>query len=261
MVKNPPANTGDRRDASSIPGWEDPLGEDLATHSSILTWRILWTEEPGRIQSIGSQRVGHNWSDLAHPRNMASPVAQTVKNLPAMQEMKESYLLSLGWEYHTPAQALPRERKKRKKVKSLSHVQLFATPWPVAYQAPPSMGFSRQECWSGLPFPSPGDLPNPGIEPRSPALQADALPSEPPGKPRKERKWSRSVVSDSLRPHGPEKGMATHSSILDWEVRWTEEPGGLQCIGLQRVWHDWECTQRHKVTIYIYITIRKRVFT
>ena len=49
----------------------------------------------------------------------------------------------------------------------------------VAYQAPPSMGFSRQECWSGLPFPSPGDLPDAGIKPRSPALQADALPSEP----------------------------------------------------------------------------------
>ena len=58
-----------------------------------------------------------------------------------------------------------------------------ATPWTVAYQALPSMGFSRQEYWSGLPFPSPGDLPNPGIEPRSPALQTDALPSEPPGKP------------------------------------------------------------------------------
>ena len=56
------------------------------------------------------------------------------------------------------------------------------TPWTVAYQAPPSMGFSRQECWSGLPFPSPGDLPDPETEPRSPALQADALPSEPPGK-------------------------------------------------------------------------------
>ena len=69
------------------------------------------------------------------------------------------------------------------KVKSLSRVQLFAAPWTVAYQAPPSMGFSRQEYWSGLPFPSPGDLPNPGIEPDSPALQADALTSEPPGKP------------------------------------------------------------------------------
>ena len=69
------------------------------------------------------------------------------------------------------------------KVKSLSRVRLFVTPWTVAHQAPPSMGFSRQEYWSGLPFPSPGDLSDPGIEPRSPALQADALSSEPPGKP------------------------------------------------------------------------------
>ena len=63
------------------------------------------------------------------------------------------------------------------KVKSLSCVRLFATPCTVAHQAPPSMEFSRQEYWSGLPFPSPGDLPNPGIEPRSPPLQADALTS------------------------------------------------------------------------------------
>ena len=69
------------------------------------------------------------------------------------------------------------------KVKLLSRFQLFEAPWTVAHQAPPSMGFSRQEYWSGLPFPSPGDLPDPGIEPRSPALQADALTSEPPGKP------------------------------------------------------------------------------
>ena len=68
-------------------------------------------------------------------------------------------------------------------VKSLSRVRLFATPWTVAHQAPLSMGFSRQEYWSGFPFPSPGDLPDPGIEPRSPALRADALTSEPPGKP------------------------------------------------------------------------------
>ena len=70
-------------------------------------------------------------------------------------------------------------------VKSLSRVQLFATPWTIAYQAPLSMGFSRQECWSGLPFPSPGDLPNPGIEPGSLALRADPLSSEPPGKPKR----------------------------------------------------------------------------
>ena len=58
-----------------------------------------------------------------------------------------------------------------------------ATPWTVAHQACPSVGFSRQESWSGLPSPPPGDLPNPGIEPRTLALQADSLLSEPPGKP------------------------------------------------------------------------------
>ena len=63
------------------------------------------------------------------------------------------------------------------KVKSLSRVQLFATPWTIVYQASPSMGFSRQEYWSGLPFPSPGDLPDPRVEPGSPALEADALTS------------------------------------------------------------------------------------
>ena len=68
-------------------------------------------------------------------------------------------------------------------VSSLSRVQLFLTPWTVVLQAPLSMGFSRQEYWSGLPFPSPGDLPYPGIKPGYPALQADALPSKPPGKP------------------------------------------------------------------------------
>ena len=73
--------------------------------------------------------------------------------------------------------------KKVRKVKSLSHVQLFVTPWTIACQAPPSMGFSRQEHWSGLPFPSPGDLPDPGMDPGSPALQEDPLPSEPPGNP------------------------------------------------------------------------------
>ena len=68
------------------------------------------------------------------------------------------------------------------KMKLLSRVQLFATAWIVAHQAPLSMEFSRQEYWSGLPVSSPGDLPNPGIEPRSSTFQADALPSEPPGK-------------------------------------------------------------------------------
>ena len=66
---------------------------------------------------------------------------------------------------------------------SLSRIRLFVTPWTVAHQAPLSMGFFRREYWSGLPFPSTGDLPNPGIKPGSPALQADSLPPEPPRKP------------------------------------------------------------------------------
>ena len=84
-------------------------------------------------------------------------------------------------------------------MKSLSCVQLFATPWTVAYQAPPSMRFSRQECWSGLPFPSPGDPPNPGTKPWSPALQADALPSEPPGKPNENPKVSAKIPLKLIR--------------------------------------------------------------
>ena len=78
------------------------------------------------------------------------------------------------------------------------------TPWTAACQAPLSMGFSRQEYWSGLPFPSPGDLPDPGMEPRPPTLQADSLPSEPPGSSQekynrtKEGVWQRGVSRDDM---------------------------------------------------------------
>ena len=75
---------------------------------------------------------------------------------------------------------------RKVKVELLSPVRLFATPWTVTYQALLSMGVSRQEYWSGLPFPSPGDLPGPAIKSGSPTLQADALQSEPPGKPMKQ---------------------------------------------------------------------------
>ena len=86
-------------------------------------------------------------------------------------------------------------------IKLLSRVQLFATPWTVAYQAPLSMGFSRQQYWSGLPFPSPRDLPNPGIEPGSPASQTDALSSEPPGKSiEKNDLFAGSRSSQKIRP-------------------------------------------------------------
>ena len=91
---------------------------------------------------------------------------------------------TLGYGAKVPQKGAPwwRIKEERKKVK-LSRVRLFATLWTVAHQASPSMEFSRQEYRSGLPFPSPGDLPNPGIEPGSSTLEADALTSEPPGKP------------------------------------------------------------------------------
>ena len=81
------------------------------------------------------------------------------------------------WELRCPK---PPERKK---VRSLTRVRVFVIPWSVTYQAPRSMGFYRHKYWSGLPFPSPRDLSDPGIKPGYSTLQADALPSEPPGKP------------------------------------------------------------------------------
>ena len=83
----------------------------------------------------------------------------------------------------SPAIAQDASWKWKWKCESLSRVRLSVTPWTVARQAPLFMGFSRQEYQSGLPFPSPGNLPNPGIKPRPPALQADSLLPEPPGKP------------------------------------------------------------------------------
>ena len=87
-------------------------------------------------------------------------------------------------------------RTELNKLKSLSHVLLFATPWTVTYQAPLSMGFPRQEYWNGLPFPSPEDLSHPGIEPGSPELQADTVLSEPPGK-RSLNHWTTREVPES----------------------------------------------------------------
>ena len=89
----------------------------------------------------------------------------------------------LNWTESLPKPMISTNVMTSIEVKLLSRVWLFVTPWTLSYQAPLSMGFLRQEYWSGLLFPSPGDLPNPGIEPWSPALQADALPSEPQGKP------------------------------------------------------------------------------
>ena len=100
--------------------------------------------------------------------------------------------------------------KWKVKVKSLSRVRLLATPWIAAYQAPPSMGFSRQEYWSGVPLPSL-------------AVQET---------------WVQSLS----RKDPLEKGMVTHFSILAWTIPWTEESGRLQSTGLQRIGHDRACS-------------------
>ena len=216
-------------------GWEDPLEKGKATHSSSLAWRIPWTEEPGGLQSIGLQRVRHDWSDLAHTLLVYSCNLDIITNnayfdfLKCLSLNKNMYqptcdmsLVTIIYLFHfiffcgrrvylkqqkepliiyahficilKPAAAAakslqlcptlcdPREGsppgspvprilqarilewvaisfsnawKWKVKVKSLSHVWLFTTPWTAAYQAPPSMVFSRQEYWSGVPLPSP----------------------------------------------------------------------------------------------------------
>ena len=108
-------------------------------------------------------------------------MAQMVKNVPANAGDLASIPGSGRHIFHDRSSEI-----RTVVVQVLSRVRLFATPWTVACQALLSMGgFSRQEHGSGLTCPPPGDLPNPGIEPRSPALQADSLLSEPPGRPKK----------------------------------------------------------------------------
>ena len=97
---------------------------------------------------------------------------------------------------------------KQNENESVSHSAMSDSviTWTVACQAPLAMGFSRQEYWSGLPCPPPGDLPDPGIEPRSVALQADSLPSEPPGKPWKQRLGAKFPICPQVSPLNPRAG-------------------------------------------------------
>ena len=155
MVKNPPAMQGTQ--VQSL-GQRDPLEEGIATHSSILAWRIPQTEEPGGLQSMGSHRVGHDWgTERAHTHAPSLTVS-------------------------TANPGLLTDNMKRSENETVSHSVVSNSLRPhgltEACQVPLSMEFSRQEYWSGLPFPFLGDLPNPGIKPRSPALQADSLPSD-----------------------------------------------------------------------------------
>ena len=141
----------------------------------------------------------------------------------------------------SPLTGLPRWCKR----KSLGHTQLFATPWIIQ-----SVGFSRPEYWSGEPFPSPGDLPNPGIEPRSPTLQVDSLLAEPPGNtpsstsPIESTRCCRRL---KRRRFDPWVGKISWSRkwqqlrILAWKIPWTDEAtvwtGRLQSMCVQGVRH------------------------
>ena len=108
------------------------------------------------------------------------------------------------------------------KVKLLSRVQL-CDPMDCSLQAPPSMGFYRQQYWSGLPFPSPGNLPDPGIEPRSPALQVDSLPAEPQGKPKNTGVGSLSLLQQIFLTQELNRGLLNCRQIL-YQVRYQGSP-------------------------------------
>ena len=153
----------------------------MGTHSSILAWRIPWTVEPGGLQSMESQRVGH----------LATKLQQQQKQYPP-----QKYWWELNDNKRQSLKAIPIIWEKKciilKQIRDSDGGGLVAklclslvTLWTVACQAPLSMGFPRQEHWSGLPFLSPGDLPYPGIEATSPALAGRFFTTEPPGKPQK----------------------------------------------------------------------------
>ena len=192
-------------------GWEDPLEKEMATHSSTLAWKIPWMEETGGLQSMGSQSWtwlnDFTWNsgkgtqkgicawephrvllDFSDPQKLQADTATHLnQSLPQLQKFQSE---AGGWGQTPPSREWRSSQSSliqfrhcccwvtKAKVKVLNRFWLFATPWTVAYQAPPSMGFSGQECWSGVPLPSPGDCPDPGIDPRSklcPTLPSQAL--------------------------------------------------------------------------------------
>ena len=162
----------------------------MAPHSSTLAWKIPWTEEPGRLQSMGSLRVGHNWATslslftFIHWRRKWQPAPVF---LPRESRGRGSLVGCRVWDrteldttevtWHSITYPHSGGGLVTKSCPTL------ATPWTVACWAPLTLGLPRQQYWSGLPFPSPENLPNPGIKPTSPVLQVDSLPPEPPGKP------------------------------------------------------------------------------
>ena len=161
----------------------------MAPHSSTLAWKIPWTEEPARLQSMGSLRVGHDWATslslftFMHWRRKWQPTPVFLSGESQGQRSLVGCCLWGCTESDTDWSDLAAAAASIESVKVKVVSDSAQPPWTVAHQAPLSMEFSRQEYWSGLPFPSPGDLPNPGIELGYPALQADSLPFKPLRKP------------------------------------------------------------------------------
>ena len=129
-------------------------------------------------------------------------------------------------------------------MKSLSHVLLFATPWTVTHQAPLSMGFSRQEFWSGLPCLSPGDLSNPGIEPRSPALQVDSLPAEPTQKPHSLSHSATGGLDFNLHHQMSQHGGNLMMDAIPWAVINSHEALPLCSLQIHGIFVDLVCQDR-----------------
>ena len=152
---------------------------DLVNYDGVITHLepdILEWEVKGALGSITTNKASGGDGIPAEKFQILKDDAVKVLHSICQQTWKLSNGHRTGkgqFSFQSQRKAMP--KNVRSEVKSLSRLRLFATPWTVTFQAPLSMGFSRQEYWSGLPFPSPGDLPNPGIEPGSPALQADAL--------------------------------------------------------------------------------------
>ena len=153
------------------------------------------------------------------------------------------------------------------KVKLLSLVRFFETPWTLAYQAPPSMGFSR----SALPFPSPGDLPNPGIEPGSPSFQTDVLTSEPPGKPKiyisqPHSRPLRPLLSSSPRPalisppttaKMTNGGSATEGDVTSWFPRLVDRTNPVLRNILSLRWDTANFASLFKFLLFVLVHTRR----
>ena len=193
---------------------EDPPEKRMATHSNLLAWR---THRQRRL--VGYNPWGHKESDMtelltpslasilfSHPEFLRAHHMEWLQGVTAVRWLLDGRYSFLSEFPQSSLAHHPRWLQLLVTVTSLftntarnrslwtmtiamklrDTCSLEGKLWTVAYQASQSMGFSRQEYWSGLPFPSPGDLPDPGIELRSSALEAGALTSEPPGKPKLE---------------------------------------------------------------------------